>query len=75
MLTALDLRTQLYTYITELHQKGVAHGDLAERNVVVREGRVEIIDFGEAYLHKCKGEGECGELEALRESLRMWVSG
>ncbi|GAA6042010.1 hypothetical protein NBRC10512_002991 [Rhodotorula toruloides] len=64
---------QLYAAVVDMHKKGIAHGDLAPRNVVVQDGRVKLIDFGEAYPHECKREGEYGELEALREMLGMGV--
>ncbi|BGP11087.1 hypothetical protein JCM10049v2_006986 [Rhodotorula toruloides] len=69
---ALNL-VHLYAAVVDMHKKGIAHGDLAPRNVVVQDGRVKLIDFGEAYPHECKREGEYGELEALREMLGMGV--
>ncbi|BGP35070.1 hypothetical protein JCM10296v2_006900 [Rhodotorula toruloides] len=66
-------KIQLYARMADMHKKGVAHGDLAPRNVVMQDGRVKLIDFGEAYPHECKGEKECGELEMLWETLGMDV--
>lgn len=71
VLTSLDCRNDLYARVVEMHQNGVEHGDLAKRNVVVQEGRVKVIDFGEAHMHECEGEDICGELMELKELLEM----
>lgn len=74
----------------QIHQAGVEHDDVAERNVLVNEqGRVSVIDFEEAFPVRCSrrvpipGLGDlgplkhkllCDELWDLGWSLRMWKS-
>lgn len=73
----------------QIHQAGVQHGDVAERNVLVDEqGRVSVIDFENAFPTKCRrrvpipGLGDlglerwqllCDELWHLGWSLGMWL--
>lgn len=72
----------------QIHQAGVEHDDVAERNVLVNaQGRVSVIDFERAFPARCwrrrpiPGLGDlgpdksrflCDELWHLGYSLRMW---
>ena len=40
-----------------IHAAGLRHGDVAERNVVVKNGEYTVIDFGRSSLHECKDAG------------------
>lgn len=44
------LGTQVLTVILDLHRRGLAHLDLKPENVVLRDGRPVVIDFGSARL-------------------------
>lgn len=81
-------RLKVMDAFDQIHQVGVQHDDIAERNVLVNEeGRVFIIDFEHSFPSKCKrrvpipGLGDlgierskllCNELWDLGWSLRMW---
>lgn len=41
---------KLVSLIHGIHQRGVAHGDLHQRNILVHEDRPSIIDFSTAYV-------------------------
>lgn len=72
----------------QIHQAGVKHDDVAERNVLVNEaGRVSVIDFEEAFRMPCgrclpipglndlgpdRRKFGCSELLDLGWALRMW---
>ncbi|KAJ7678682.1 hypothetical protein B0H17DRAFT_894412, partial [Mycena rosella] len=40
-------------YMTALHQQGLTHGDLYERNILVLDGHPVLIDLESAADHKC----------------------
>ncbi|MCM3135151.1 protein kinase [Paenibacillus polysaccharolyticus] len=42
----LELACQLLSPVAHVHQQGFIHGDIRIPNVIVREGRVHLIDFG-----------------------------
>lgn len=72
----------------QIHQAGVEHDDVAERNVLVNEqGRVSVIDFEHAFPTRCwrrvpipalgdlgpdRNRLLCDELWNLGWSMRMW---
>ncbi|BGP27366.1 jumonji domain containing protein [Rhodotorula toruloides] len=53
-------KTQLYALMVDMHKKGVAHGDLEPRNVVLQEGRVKVVDFAGVPSRNCKDLAPCG---------------
>lgn len=57
-----------------VHYLGVAHGDLAPRNVLRKKWSFpfKIIDFGFSDVrHTCPGWRECGELKEVRRELHL----
>jgi len=60
--------------VCALHYLGVAHGDLAPRNVLRKKWSFlfKIIDFGFSDVrHTCPGWRECGELKEVRRELHL----
>ncbi|WP_272039653.1 serine/threonine protein kinase [Paenibacillus sp. JJ-100] len=45
-LECLELATQLLAPVAHVHEQGYIHGDVRIPNVILREGRVHLIDFG-----------------------------
>ena len=45
-LECVELACQLLAPVAHVHQQGFIHGDVRIPNVIVREGRVHLIDFG-----------------------------
>lgn len=51
-----EVASQLLTTLSKLHHHGIAHRDVSLENVLVAEdGRVKLIDFGQAILVHAKG--------------------
>ncbi|KAI0066618.1 hypothetical protein BV25DRAFT_1912670 [Artomyces pyxidatus] len=82
----LSFKVDLIEAFREIHRAGVIHCDVAERNVLVKNGRPVVIDFGEAVEQECKCKMDmvpgdyrpheavfnCNELYQLGRSLRIW---
>ncbi|KAJ6502452.1 hypothetical protein C8R45DRAFT_976667 [Mycena sanguinolenta] len=83
----LDLKIQILERLGAIHREGLLHGDFAERNVLLLEGDVRIIDFDQTESHNCQCKmnfhpGEklpdmeefgCDQLwEVCRSYLRIW---
>ncbi|KAJ7664712.1 hypothetical protein B0H17DRAFT_1091710 [Mycena rosella] len=69
-LTWLLSRVEVYKTFRAIHKEGIAHRDVAARNIVRRaEGTICVVDFGAASLdHRCPGL-KCLELTRLRDRL------
>jgi TP53 regulating kinase and related kinases len=52
-----------------LHNAGIVHGDLTTSNMILRNGRVYLIDFGLGYCSK-RLENQAVDLSVLREALK-----
>ncbi|KAJ7449914.1 hypothetical protein FB451DRAFT_743961 [Mycena latifolia] len=89
-LLTLDLRIQILERLGAIHRKGLLHGDFAERNVLLHNGDIRIIDFDQTESgHDCQckmnfrpgklpniEEFGCDQLwEACRSELRIWDAG
>ncbi|KAJ7125454.1 hypothetical protein C8R43DRAFT_898632 [Mycena crocata] len=86
-LLSLDLKIQILERLGAIHREGLLHGDFAERNVLLHDGAVRIIDFDQTSGHECQCKmnfrpGEklpdmeefgCDQLwEVCRSHLRIW---
>jgi DNA-binding helix-hairpin-helix protein with protein kinase domain len=60
-------RSELYTILQAIHLRGVVHGDVEPRNVVIEDDRrVTLVDFDSADRHHaCPGGLQCFELSRL----------
>ncbi|KAJ7709800.1 hypothetical protein B0H17DRAFT_915563 [Mycena rosella] len=81
-------RIQILERLGAIHQQGLLHGDFAERNVLLHEGDIRIIDFDQSESgHDCQctmnfrpgeklpniEEFGCDQLwEVCRSELRIW---
>lgn len=45
-----EMIRQMGRVVQQLHSYGIIHGDLTTSNMLVREGRIWLIDFGLAYI-------------------------
>lgn len=43
------LLTDLFNALTMLHQNGIVHGDIHMSNIMIQDGRVFLIDFGDSF--------------------------
>lgn len=83
-----DMKKEVIKTLMILHDAGVAHGDFADRNVVIsEEGFPCLLDFGHATPHQCgrkmkitfhaprpsKEEFGCDELYEACKSLAVWT--
>ena len=59
---------QIGTIVAELHEAGIAHGDLTTSNMLLANGKVYLIDFGLART-SIKVEDQANDLYLLKESL------
>ncbi|KAJ7271884.1 hypothetical protein B0H12DRAFT_1091868 [Mycena haematopus] len=51
----LDLKIQILERLGAIHREGLLHGDFAERNVLLHEGDIRIIDFDQTESgHDCR---------------------
>ncbi|KAJ7632723.1 hypothetical protein FB45DRAFT_913289 [Roridomyces roridus] len=58
----LDLKIRIMDSIASIHRQGLLHGDFAERNVLVQDGDVRIIDFDQTeWGHDCPVLNFCPE--------------
>ncbi|KAJ7233906.1 hypothetical protein C8J57DRAFT_1090135 [Mycena rebaudengoi] len=48
-----DFLTQLVRVVDRLHRHGLSHGDLYERNILVKDGRPILIDLESLETHPC----------------------
>ncbi|KAJ7046901.1 hypothetical protein C8F04DRAFT_1062110 [Mycena alexandri] len=84
---SLDLKIQILERLGAIHREGLLHGDFAERNVLLFEGDVRIIDFDQTESgHDCHCKmdftpGEklpdmeefgCDQLFEICRYLRIW---
>ena len=79
-------RCKIFQKLVLFHQRGVIHGDFAERNVLEKDGDIRLIDFDQSICgHECHcdsliGGGQldpkragCDELrDVYRHELRLW---
>ncbi|KAI0061430.1 hypothetical protein BV25DRAFT_756902 [Artomyces pyxidatus] len=79
-------KTQLIEAFREIHRAGVEQRDLAERNILVKDGHPIVIDFGEAVEVECQCKMDivqgavapreavfnCDELYQLCRNLKIW---
>ncbi|KAJ6496968.1 hypothetical protein C8R47DRAFT_325235 [Mycena vitilis] len=49
----LDMKLEILEHLRAIHQKGLLHGDFAERNVLLHQGNFRIIDFDQTQSHDC----------------------
>ncbi|KAI0066619.1 hypothetical protein BV25DRAFT_1912671 [Artomyces pyxidatus] len=82
----LSFKVDLIEAFRDIHRAGVAHCDVAERNILVKNGRPVVIDFGEAEEEECQctmdmvpgdyrpheADFDCDELYELGMSLDIW---
>jgi len=84
----LNLKIQILEGLASIHREGLLHGDFAERNVLLHDGDIRIIDFDQTQSgHDCRWKmnfrpGEelphreefgCDQLwEVCRSELRIW---
>ena len=68
-------RRSILDDLTAYHNDGIAHGDIAPRNIVQKPGELPvIIDFSHSWTdHDCPGPDECEELRQVRRML--WENG
>ncbi|KAJ7109486.1 hypothetical protein C8R44DRAFT_289464 [Mycena epipterygia] len=51
----LDLKIQILEHLGAIHREGLLHGDFAERNVLLQDGNIRIIDFDQTEAgHHCR---------------------
>jgi hypothetical protein len=81
-------RIRILQRLGEIHRQGLSHGDFAERNVLVLDGDIRIIDFDQTEQHDCDCDmnfrpGEkspdaeefgCDQLwKVCRSDMRIWT--
>ncbi|KAF8516404.1 hypothetical protein JB92DRAFT_2269709 [Gautieria morchelliformis] len=49
-------RPSIRNAVKKLHAQGVTHGDIADRNIIVHDGKATLIDFSNAYI---TADGNC----------------
>ncbi|KAJ7141128.1 hypothetical protein C8R44DRAFT_931478 [Mycena epipterygia] len=47
-------RTKLILAVDRLHERGASHGDLSERNILVKDGNPVLVDLEKTTRHKCE---------------------
>ena len=82
-------RVRVISAFVEIHNAGVAHNDVSERNVLDRDGIPLVIDFEDATEEECERKMDvgvnnirphpqkfgCRELFALADELGLWKPG
>ncbi|KAJ7784444.1 kinase-like domain-containing protein [Mycena metata] len=48
-----ELKAQLIDVLEQIHRAGVAHGDLHEANILLKDGKMKLIDWEKASSHSC----------------------
>ncbi|KAJ7784500.1 kinase-like domain-containing protein [Mycena metata] len=48
-----ELKAQLINVVEQIHRAGVAHGDLQEANILLKDGKLKLIDWEKASSHSC----------------------
>ena len=54
-----DLSLELLRVARELERMGVAHGDLSHRNILVKGGRMLLVDYDGMYVPRLQGRTSC----------------
>ncbi|KAJ7097843.1 hypothetical protein B0H15DRAFT_772675 [Mycena belliarum] len=55
---------QILEHLRAIHREGLLHGDFAERNVLLHDGDIRIIDFDQAESgHNCQCKMNFGSIE------------
>ena len=52
--------------MSKTHSHGISHNYIAPRNIVEKNGRVQVIDFDLAEGHHCEGISKCPGLHQLQ---------
>lgn len=63
-----EIMLQIGKTIGKIHQEGIIHGDLTTSNMILKKGKVHIIDFGLGYLNG-KYENKGVDVHLLKQAL------
>lgn len=61
------------TYAARLHSKGIIHGDLTTKNVILSSQRVVLIDFGLSFISD-RIEDRAEDIHLLKQAIRSVVT-
>jgi Kae1-associated kinase Bud32 len=64
----LQIIKMLAKEVKKMHRSGISHGDLTTSNVILKDNKIYIIDFGLGKIHG-KTEDKAVDLHVLREAI------